>query len=172
MEVVLKINDDIYPKSEHIKSRNGARGIILDENDNVAVLKIICDDAFGHRDHFELPGGGQEGNEDLIDTLIREIKEEVGVTIKDIIPLGIVEYEYNLLKRKEIGLYFLARKDRSLPRSLTELETSIFSDLLWIHIDELIYILKNDKVENVGILIHKRDAFMLELAREVLKKEV
>ena len=35
MEVVLKINDDIYPKSEHIKSRNGARGIILDENDNV-----------------------------------------------------------------------------------------------------------------------------------------
>ena len=80
--------------------------------------------------------------------------------------LGIVEYEYNLLKRKEIGLYFLARKDRSLPRSLTELETSIFSDLLWIHIDELIYRLKNDKVENVGILIHKRDAFMLELARK------
>lgn len=172
MKVVLTIKDDIYPKSELTINRFGARGIIVDEQDKVAILRIKCDDIFGHRDHFELPGGGQEGNETMIETLIREIKEEVGVTISDPIPLGIVEYEYNLLKRTEHGHYFLARKDKIISRELTEFEASIFLDLVWIQIDELIDRLKHEKVDNVGKLIHKRDLYMLEVANKIIKKEV
>jgi len=170
MEVVLTVKDDIYPKREIIRTRYGARGIILDEDDNVAVLRIKGDDVFGSRDHYELPGGGQEEGEKILDTFLREMEEEVGVTVKDIVPLGVVEYEYNLLLRREYSHYFLARKDRAVPRKLTEMEASFFSELCWINIDELIRILKTEKVENVGILIHRREAFMLERAKKVLEK--
>lgn len=171
-EVVLTVLDDIYPKTKIIHHRVSTRGIILNERNQVAILKIKVEDMFGKRDHYELPGGGKEKDETIIETLKREMEEEVGVTIKDIVSLGIVEYEYNLLQRHEYSHYFMARKDKDVKRRLTKMEEDILSDLLWIDIDELIDKLKNEHVENVGILIHKRELFMLELVKKQLKKEV
>ncbi|MBF0418968.1 MAG: NUDIX domain-containing protein [Magnetococcales bacterium] len=37
--------------------------------------------SYGGRERYNLPGGGHEGQETLVDTLIREFYEELGVTI-------------------------------------------------------------------------------------------
>lgn len=37
--------------------------------------------SYGNRERFNLPGGGHEGQETLVDTLIREFYEELGVEI-------------------------------------------------------------------------------------------
>jgi mutator protein MutT len=172
MKVVLEIKDNIYPKTELINKRISTRGIIINHDNQVAILKIECEDMFGIRNHYELPGGGVEEGETIIEAFQREISEEVGVSVKDIVPLGIVKYEYNLLRRQEMGHFYLARVDEYHTRHLTKDEQNWIKDLKWIEINELINILETTSVENVGILIHQRELFVLKLAlKELTKKD-
>ena len=65
--------------------RHTARGIILK---NKQVLLVT-----GHSaDFYWTPGGGVENNETTIETLHRELKEELGVTIKSYKPYYSYEY--------------------------------------------------------------------------------
>jgi len=71
---------------------------------NVAVAVIINNDKqiliAKRHDHlhqggkWEFPGGKVEENESTKDALIREIKEEVGIEIKEASPLTILDYDY------------------------------------------------------------------------------
>ena len=66
--------------------RHTVRGIILNKQ---RVLLVT-----GHgADFYWTPGGGVELGESIVDTLHREIKEELGVTIKDYTPYYSYEYE-------------------------------------------------------------------------------
>ena len=74
-------------KIEYSKIRPTVKVVLIDENNKVCLLKA--------RGHYLLPGGGVEKindvYEDLEDALRREIREEVGCEIKDIVEIGIVE---------------------------------------------------------------------------------
>ena len=66
--------------------RHTVRGILLNKQ---RVLLVT-----GHgADFYWTPGGGVELGESIVDTLHREIKEELGVTIKDYTPYYSYEYE-------------------------------------------------------------------------------
>lgn len=55
--------------------RPSVRGIILDDQNNVAMI-------YSRKYHFyKFPGGGAEGDETHAETLAREIREETGMTL-------------------------------------------------------------------------------------------
>ena len=72
MDHICSIKDTIYPKTTINKKRNVVRGIIKTIDNKIILMHIKTNDIFGKRDHYELPGGGIEENEDYENALIRE----------------------------------------------------------------------------------------------------
>ena len=100
------INDFIYPKSEINRIRKTVRAILVNDKKEIGLIHILGKDKFGDRNHYETLGGGVNDNEDLITSLIREVKEEAGYTIKNIKPLGKISIEYFILNRIDEGNFF------------------------------------------------------------------
>lgn len=61
-----------------MKFRKGIGSIILDKNDNVISFKTMEDPKI-----WESPEGGIDGEESPIETLYRELKEEINLDMKD-----------------------------------------------------------------------------------------
>ncbi len=60
--------------------KKAAKLIIIDENDKFLLLFRSAHPHFG--DDPDLPGGTLENGEKLIDTMVREVSEEIGVSVK------------------------------------------------------------------------------------------
>lgn len=167
MEYLGLVNDDIYPYTGINKRRKTVRAILINEYKQVALLHIVGIDKFGNRDHFETPGGGIEENEDFITALRREILEEIGCSISNIKEIGHVDIQYNLLNRIDEGYFFYAEVSKFIGQNLNEYEKRIFKDIKWIKIEELDSLYQNYKIDNVGIMIHKRDFMIINKAKEL-----
>ncbi len=123
--VNLHLNDNQYPNEGINHIRRVSRAILVDESNQIFILKIYGNDIFGLRDYYETPGGGVDENESFEEAVIREIDEEVGVKCHIEMYLGeIVDY-YNLIKRKNINHYFLCRVDQ-----ITKIHHKSFGDSL------------------------------------------
>jgi len=85
----LDLND--YKGTEDIVYRPSSRGIIWKGDE----LALVHSRKYGY---YKFPGGGIDGDEDRLQALIREVREEVGL---DVIP-GSVE-EYGKARRIEKG---------------------------------------------------------------------
>ena len=59
----LKLNDNQYMNNGIDHIRKVSRAILLNENNQVCLLKISGEDIFGKRDYYETPGGGVDLNE-------------------------------------------------------------------------------------------------------------
>lgn len=69
-------------------TRYGARGIVFDENNKIALVNKRV------KNEYKLPGGGVDKNEDFKEAFIRECEEELGAKVEVISYLGdIVEYK-------------------------------------------------------------------------------
>lgn len=154
--------DDVYPLTPKNYTRYSARGIVINNLNQVAVLHIQGQDAFGWRDHYELPGGGIEEGETSLMAFQREMKEEIGVVTQRETLLFTIRYAYNPLKRYEVSDYYVARVKTYCKTNYTPAEAALFEKIMWIDINTLVAILSNSPVENVGILIHKREKWVLE----------
>ena len=106
MKINLKLKDDQYTYTYIDHARHIARAILINENNEVCLLKLLGDDDFGHRDYVETPGGGINVNETPSQAVIREVKEETGCESEIIDSIGIVEDYYNLIHRKNINYYW------------------------------------------------------------------
>ena len=91
-EKSLGINNDQKIIGEAYTLRKSARAIVLN-NEGLMALQHI--EKYGYH---KLPGGGMEGDEEIEETLHREIKEEVGCAIEILHPIGmVITYQTNLL---------------------------------------------------------------------------
>ena len=131
------INDFIYPKSEIKRIRMTVRAILVNDKKEIGLIHILGKDKFGDRDHYETLGGGVNDNEDLITSLIREIKEEAGYTIKNIKPIGKINIEYFILNRIDEGNFFYAEIDEYIGNSLEDYEKEIFDKVEWFSLSEI-----------------------------------
>ena len=125
----------------------------------------------GYSDHeYQCPGGHVEENEDLIDTINREIKEETGIElgIKDIEPfactLGYYKDWPTVGNNRKIEIYYYEIKTDIKPdlsnTKYTEREKEGNFELRYIPIDEV----ENELIRNVEIYGDKHG-----IAKEMLK---
>ena len=86
-EEMVKMNGPIH--------RKAARGIVLDEQGNMAVFYKK------NKNMYKLPGGGLEQGESFEEAFIRETKEEVGCEVEIIDCMGYIE-EYKTKSKQKV----------------------------------------------------------------------
>lgn len=85
MRLLFVIDSKDYDPKDPMIIRNSARGIII-KNEQLAMVYS------SRYDYYKFPGGGINKDEDAIEALIRETKEEAGLQVikSSIIPYGMV----------------------------------------------------------------------------------
>lgn len=99
--------------------RIGARVLLLDPVDRVLLIHARDPDDSSHH-WWELPGGGVDPGETLVDTARREVAEEAGIVLADLGPqLWVREsrFRYKAADHHRIEHVFLGRTDDSSPRT-------------------------------------------------------
>ena len=162
MKIWAKFIDDQYEKREITHTRTTVRAVLLNEHNEIALIKVKGNDIFGIRDYYELPGGGKKRKETLLEALRREIIEEVGCSIKDIEEIGRVIDFYNLINRKNDNHYYLAKIDRNItPPSLEDYEKEIFQEIIFVPIHKAIEMYKTKLNTPLGKLVGQRELVIL-----------
>ncbi len=78
-------------------------GICFDDSGNI----LICRETSNGK--WQIPGGTPEKGESIQETLVREVKEEVDVEIKDIRPLGVQRVDHPNNSSSEGDLFYQVR---------------------------------------------------------------
>ncbi|TLW93568.1 NUDIX domain-containing protein [Saccharomonospora piscinae] len=104
-------------------------GAIVQVGEKILLLKRPADDFMGGI--YELPSGKVEGDETLDAALVREVAEETGLTVTDLVAyLGSFDYTSGSGKKSR-QFNFAVSVERSEPVRLTEHDS-----YLWASLDE------------------------------------
>ncbi len=167
---LVYVTDEEYQYQGYDNIRPTVRCFIR-KDEKYGFLRINGQDIFGKRNHLETSGGGIELGESEEDAVMREIKEETGYTIKNMVYIGRIVHETNLLKRLTFASYYLVDVfENSQKPSLTEYEKSIFNGLEWYHLDELEEKLKKESINKCDLMVHKRELVALSLLKKYLNR--
>ena len=124
------------------KTRVGVYGVIIKDN-KIALVKKKNG---GYKGKYDLPGGGMKFHEDTIETLKREIKEEIGRNVVSYKLLNV--YTHNLYWQMDdgnyedlhqIGIIYQVEIDNDHLVSIDEHDTE---SATWMSLDEV----NNDNV--------------------------
>ena len=170
MKVVASLTDEQYPLEYIDHTRYIARAILLNEKNEVALIKVNGDDIFGHRDYYETPGGGIKLNESHIDALHREIEEEVGYKCEVLSHIADVHDYYNLIGRKNYNHFYLVRRLEKVDQHLEPDEKIRIEKIIWVPIDEAIRLYENMQNVLVGKIVKQRELPILKMAKELIEK--
>ena len=168
MKLLSHLFDDQYDFNGIIKARKIVRAIVLDEQNRIALTKINNNDKFGLRDYYELPGGGVQKGETLIEALRREMEEEIGCHIENIKEIGKVIDYYNLIQRENHNYFYLVKVKDRVPSRLEPEEIERIEAIVWVRIDEAIRLY--EKMQNilVGKLVKQRELPILQRAQKMI----
>ena len=162
---MFHFKDNIYPFNGIKEERKIVRCVLLDNDEKVVLELMERNDIFSYSKYLETPGGGLNKEESFYDGLKREIKEELGYEIEIISELDVVEDYYNLLYRKNINHYFLAKIVAKCDKHLEELEKEIIRGEIHLSFDDAINKIK-ENIGGVGKLVLQRELPILELAKQ------
>ncbi|PWJ26766.1 8-oxo-dGTP pyrophosphatase MutT (NUDIX family) [Branchiibius hedensis] len=76
----------LLPRLAEPRMRHSVRALILDEDDNVLLLRFRWDNPGGVTEFWAYPGGGIEPGESALQALQRELREEVGLELAELGP--------------------------------------------------------------------------------------
>ena len=170
MKQILHLKDEQY-KFTHIDHvRYVSRGVLLNEKNEVALMKVDGDDIFGHRDYYETPGGGKKDKETIKDACVRELQEETGYQCVILKELGLVVDYYNLIHRKNRNYYFLCKTTKFVGKHLDEYEKTMIENVIWVSIDEAINLYENMGGSGVAILVKNRELPILKKVKKILEE--
>ncbi len=160
--------DTYYPFTYTDHTRITVRAVLLNERNEVALNHCVCDDNFGHRDCYELPGGGKKKDETFHSGVRREIIEETGYDSEFITPICVVDDYYNLIHRHNRNYYYLLRcKDYVGTRR--EADEVMIQEVVFVKIEEAIKLMENSLDDGVGPLVAQREIPVLKLVLKRLK---
>jgi 8-oxo-dGTP pyrophosphatase MutT (NUDIX family) len=124
-----------------IRLRKAARVILLDEDDRVLLIRFSITRTGGSVTFWATPGGGLEGDEDLLSGAKRELMEELGLELPLTGPIheatAVFEHEGALLENTDT--FFLARCAASAPRldGVDDAERRVMQTIRWWRADEI-----------------------------------
>lgn len=170
MKTLLELKDDQYEYNEITHTRFIARAVVVNEDGLVALMHLNRDDDFGKYDYYETPGGGVNAGEDIKLAVLREIKEETGCVCEILNEIGIVSDYYNKINRHNMNHYYLLKVLSYGEKELEEYEKSIFSEVVWLPIDQAIKYLSDMKDEMIPLLVKRRELPIYKLAKRILEK--
>ena len=168
MKNVFHFEDHHYPKTYIDHKRITVRAVVLNDNNKVCLLHLISDDNFGHRDCYELPGGGKKKGETFHQGVIREVLEETGFQAKIIKFLAKVDDFYNLIHRNNHNYYYLLKVTSYIGEAKEEYEKKMIKEQLFVDIDSAIKMMENVNDDGVGMLVKQRELPILKLAKEYI----
>lgn len=171
MKCINKLKDNQYPYTYIDHTRIIARAFLLNDKNEVCLLKIEGKDDFGNRNYYETPGGGVDKDESLKDAVIREVKEETGYNSIVLQELGYVEDYYNLIHRHNINNYFLLKATSYDKTDLLEYEKTIIKEVKWFSLEEAILKYENMNKEKLEILVKNRELQVLLEVYEIIRGE-
>ena len=166
MKNVFHFTDKYYPFTYTDHKRVVVRAVVLNEKNEVCLNHVVSDDKFGHRDCYELPGGGKKKDEGFHQAVLREIAEETGYQGKIIKFIAKVDDFYNLIHRNNLNYYYLVRITGFVGKHQEDYEKRVIQEVLFTDIDKAIELVKNVNDDGVGLLIKQRELPILELAKE------
>ncbi len=144
------MNMDIEIEKQNYRFKYRVSGILI-KNDRVLCVRI------NNNKFFCLPGGHVELNEDTIDAIIREFKEETGIDVYVKRLLYVVEnfFDSNNVKCHELGFYYLLdTKDNININNFTKIEwDNTYLEFKWLDINSIANFkpefLKNNVLNNL-----------------------
>lgn len=171
MKLIAQLVDDQYPNTGVDHLRMAARGVVLDEQGRIALTQIQADDHFGHRDYYELPGGGVHAGESLLQAVTREISEELGYQTKLIAEIGEVHDYYNLIRQENRSFYFLLQRTTAIGTHLEERESRLIKQIIWVPLSTAITLYQTMQDELVGRLVKQRELPILIAAEAIIQEK-
>lgn len=168
-ELRLNLEDTEWPLEYIDHDRVIARAIVVDNN-YFYFVRVERDDDFGRATLIETSGGGVEKGEDLKTTIIRELREELGVEVEIICKIGVVSDYYNLIHRHNLNHYFLCQIRSFGDKRLTQDEADYFHlTTLRLTYEEAMKEYIKCSSTPLGKLIFNREVPILQKAQELLK---
>ena len=170
-ELFINLQDDQWEFDYIDHDRTVVRAIVFDEEDKFYFVRAVRDDDFGKATLIETSGGGVEENEELLDAIKRELKEELGVEVDVVCKIGVVSDYYNLIHRHNINNYFLCKVKSFGDKNLTKEEMDDFHlSTLRLSYEEACKEYEYRANTKRGKLISNRELPILHRAKEILDK--
>ena len=170
MKQILYLEDEQYPLEYIDHTRYISRAILLNDKNEVALIKVNGDDIFGHRDYYETPGGGKKDKETIAQACLREVQEETGYESTILKELGLVVDYYNLIHRKNRNYYFLTKATHYVGKHLDNYEKTMLEKVIWVSIDEAIRLYENMGGSGVAIIVRNRELPILKKVKKLLER--
>ena len=170
-ELFINLQDDQWEFDYIDHDRTVVRAIVFDEEDKFYFVRAVRDDDFGKATLIETSGGGVEENEELLDAIKRELKEELGVEVDVVCKIGVVSDYYNLIHRHNINNYFLCKVKSFGDKNLTKEEMDDFHlSTLRLSYEEACKEYEYRANTKLGKLISNRELPILHRAKKILDK--
>lgn len=170
-ELYIELQDKEWPLEYIDHDRNIVRAIVVDQENMFYFVKSERDDDFGKATLIETAGGGVENGENLVTSLKRELKEELGADVDILCKIGVVSDNYNLIHRHNINNYYLCLVKSFGARHLTPYEEKSFHlSALKLSYEEAIKEYERRSNTKLGSLIANRELPILHRAKKLLEK--
>ena len=169
-ELRLEFQDTEW-KCDYIDhDRQIARAIVFDDSGCFYFVRAVRDDDFGKATLIETSGGGVERGEELATAVVRELQEELGISVDVVCKIGVVSDYYNLIHRHNINNYFLCKVSSFGEKHLTEDEIEQFHlSTLKMTFEEAVKEYEKRSDSKLGRLIAQRELPILHRAREIIE---
>ena len=169
-ELNLHLQDDQWPLDYIDHDRLIARAIVVDDEGYFYFMRVERWDEFAEGALIETSGGGVEPGEDLHAAILRELKEELGVTAEILGKIGVVSDYYNLIHRHNINHYFLCRAISFGEKNMTQEERELFHlSTLVVTYEEALAEYEACAATKLGKLLAAREVSILKQAKIMLE---
>ena len=169
MKKLLVLNPEKVSEEEvkYYSIREATRAIVVDKDGKVALSHV------SKLNYYKLPGGGIKKNEDRIEALKRECREEIGSEIEVTTEIGsIVEYR-KTFKLKQISYCYLSKLKGTKGKSkFTSKEAKEGFEPVWLFYEEARRVVAESSATDFErrTYIIPRDIAFLEEAKNYLIK--